>query len=113
MTKTSELLRAAKAKIEDPKRWTKGDTALDSRGERVGARDATACCWCSMGALSAAGAIVPTGDDPATCMLRRCIMPRKPYGASLVEFNDAPATTHADVMALFERAIAMAESEEG
>lgn len=105
MTKTSELLRAAKAKIEDPNRWTKGEYARDERGKPVNIASQEAVCWCVLGATGWSGNV-------ADKMLERALFGMSAH-CDIDVFNDASETTHADVMALFDRAIAMAESEEG
>lgn len=113
---TSELLRAAKARINTPERWIKGADALRlepwlgcfTRWVVCGSRHPDAGAWCATGAL---GSVVPKGQSwaRAAAFLFRAVPGRHP---SIPAFNDDPKTTHEDVMALFDRAIAAAEREE-
>lgn len=99
MATVKENLIAAKALIDTPEKWSKGDWS-DNGG-----------CLCALGAanLAATGmfdcvkhdleraleAALPTGFRTTSGNLR--LVPR---------FNDHRDTTHADIMALFDRAIA-------
>jgi len=74
----------------DARRWTQGADARAVDGQSVGARNPGACCWCLAGAMLASGCRAPgdrrTFDD---LMGNDC----------LVEWNDAPGRTFADVEA--------------
>jgi hypothetical protein len=96
---TVEVLKAAKALISDEVRWTKGGNARDKDGAHVSAKSKNAVCWCMGGAL-----LVIRSNRSSEKLLRQVC------GGSIARFNDAPATTHADVMAAFDRAIALAEA---
>lgn len=84
-------LIAAKALIDTPEKWGKGvGTYLRHSGPA-----------CAHEALRRAS---PTGHEH----LRRHLKLALPNGfahASVPDFNDHPSTTHADIMALFDRAI--------
>ena len=59
---------------------------------------------CTMGALEAT-----VGHDRAYGPYRTALLAALPNGfpyVSVINFNDDPSTTHADIMALFDRAIA-------
>lgn len=91
-------LIAARALIDTPEKWGKGaGTYLRHSGPA-----------CAHEALRRAS---PTGHD----QLRRYLKLALPNGcahASVPDFNDADTTTHAGIMALFQRAIDAAEKSE-
>ena len=66
-------------------------------------------CWCAVGAVEAATgyAVIEPNTALAVRALER-VMPRRE--GSVPSFNDAPTTTHADILALFDRAIAAEEA---
>lgn len=102
----AEVLRAARAKIEDPSRWLKGRYACDDGGFTIFEHSVYATSWCAVGAV---GAIVsPTSPEwwEATAYLRGQVSSRF---CSVQLFNDHEKTTHADVMRVFDRAIEQAE----
>lgn len=103
-----EILIAARAKIEEPERWTQGKFALSPLANQVKPTSRRAVCWCSLGAIAAV-----THDDPNDVnddvywILQRAM--RLPDGVMAVAvWNDAPGRTHAEVLAAFDRAIAAA-----
>lgn len=103
-----DLLKAAKAKIEDPKNWIKRYMARNADGAAVNPKSSSAVCWCSMGAVYSIGVV-----DYAN--------PRDPYLRARYALNEAAATlvsrhnysamdfndhsSHADVMRMFDLAI--------
>lgn len=99
-----EILKAAQELISIPERWTKGGSARDNLGRVVYAASPAACCWCAFGAVSRMGCpeldwylVAAAGLDPDA--------------TGIAGFNDDPATTHADILALFDRAIELAAEE--
>ena len=107
--KPSEVLRAARAKIEKAENWTQGEYGRDARG-RV-ADVMVACSRCSVGAVFAVCAEVRSAPETRAWNLLREQVPG--YSESwvydpVVAFNDT--STHAEVLALFDRAIAAAEA---
>ena len=97
-------LIAAKALIDRPEKWGKGRN-------RVALADGTAC-YCTAGALYYAtrfcGNVSLAADRASACedALAGLLPPIRYTG--IRGFNDDPSTTHADIMALFDRAIAAA-----
>jgi len=83
MTLTDDLI-AARALIDTPEKWIRG---LFYDGG----------CYCILGALNHVHAC-----DGAFFAIHRAL----PSGVTVPEFNDDPSTTHAHVLALFDRAIA-------
>lgn len=103
------VLKAARAKIDKSEAWTKGALALDTAGEHTHPRDHDACKWCLVGAVEASS----DHDSewfpallPVTNAMRDLNAGRPGYYG---EFNDHSATTHADVLAVLDRAIELAE----
>lgn len=104
---TSEILRAAKAKIDTPEKWCKGEYATDIRGNGLHAASPLACKWCSVGAVQAItfnkdwGDVVgSTPEAKAVRALHKVVEPRVIH-----IMNDDPHTTHDDVMRVFDKAI--------
>lgn len=102
MSQLADDLRAAKALIDTPEKWCKGSYHHDGMGDAhciVGAVMVVTPEYSKRRnmALEAIGRQTPQFDDATSGF-----MPR---------YNDAPTTTHADIMALFDRAIAAAEAE--
>ena len=100
----ADLLRRAKAKIPTPETWTRGEFARDLGGKVVGGASAHAVCWCAYGAIQAVAHESTLREDAEDA-----IASQVPSGY-VADFNDAPETTHADVLAAFDRAIAAEES---
>jgi hypothetical protein len=85
-----KALIEAKALIATPERWRK-DGKFGYGTE----------CLCALGAVNVVGGAVGRGH------LRQALMDELPAPwAEVASFNDHPFTTHADIMALFDRAIA-------
>lgn len=95
-TKTVEALKAAKAKIDTPEKWTTGAFARDASGEITSCFNTEAACYCSAGVLLAGGA--PQEARAALDDVCGCI----------IAYNDSH--THAEVMAVWDAAIAIAEA---
>lgn len=117
---TSEILRAALAKLDGGKAWTKGAFARDAAGKRVPLTDPLAACYCVRGALE-------VGADPLD---RRALMAlasalseswRDGYSVNdplptcervVSLYNDYPYRTWPEIESLFRRAIAAAEGDQ-
>lgn len=104
MATTVEVLQAARAKIEKPETWIKGDYARTAPdGNPIGPACDNAKCWCTAGAVDAAS------DYTYTNAWYYLTLALPSPWVEIVHFNDAPDTTHDDVLALFDRAIAKAK----
>lgn len=106
---TLEVLQAAREKIEDPDNWTQGEYAVDGGEMRCGPTSFRAYAYCSIGALCAVtgrGAVRAMSHPSYAALERFALMP---HGASLPDFNDSH--THAEVLAMFDKAIAVCERE--
>ena len=109
-TDTATILRAARAKIDRPECWTKDIFAKSRHGALIqmtqDSRLLTARKYCAEAAVWAV-----TGDDinlakVALEKLRQCL---RGGWAIIYDYNDSTETTHADILALYDRAIAAAE----
>jgi hypothetical protein len=100
MDTVKDNLIAARALIDTPDKWTQNEyTGFNSA---LGAQ-----CYCTTGALARVYGKEPSPQScetgPEYRALRMCLPDGPWFG--VVEFNDHPDTTHADIMALFDRAI--------
>jgi len=103
--KTSEVLRAAREKIERPEAWTKGCGAVTASGAVVFPTSEFAARWCAVGSIDA----VTDGDLRANVAARAALRALTMKYISTIFWNDAPERTHAEVLAVFDAAIADAE----
>lgn len=101
--KTSEILRAARALIEDPAHWTKETYARTRTGRECAIDSRSAVAFCAIGSLTRirtdADAFLGARRGLAVCC-----------GDSIADFNDTH--THTEVIAAFDCAIKKAEQEE-
>lgn len=100
---TADTLRKAKALISDPKNW-------NTDGNYFKGGDPSTECMCVYGALSTAMGIGIGIAHTNDTILHDASMGL--FRMDPVKLNDHPDTTHADIMALFDRAIELAEKEE-
>lgn len=120
----SQILRKARKLIADPEHWTQGSYAREAQnGASTTIASDRARCFCSIGALERA-AFDTSGYrllwNPrqvgsyraARACLFDALADIAPSFPVVVSFNDDLDTTHADVLALFDRAIALAEDKE-
>ncbi len=95
MKSTKELLEEARAKIAEPEHWCKDAYWRDTRGEPTPVN--VAVSYCAMGALLSQ----QTYDlGRASQLLAECAE------RDIVEFNDDEKTTHVQILAVFDCAIA-------
>lgn len=111
------ILKRARELIEKPSNWTRRALARDASDNSVNPEDASACSYCTMGSVERASTTSRIGAgrkerrDDALEFLRE-FLPKNAAG-SFIRFNDDQGTTHAEILALFDRAIAEAERQEG
>lgn len=103
---TAAVLRKARAKIEQPERWTQRVFARNRAGVVVHPTDGDAVCWCAAGATSYSA--------PNTCVLGTAwnaldAAAQALGGSGVTTWNDDH--THAEVLALFDAAIAAEEAQ--
>lgn len=102
-----EILRAARALISKPERWTQGSNARNPRTKRrVSVRSPLAGQFCAVGSMDRVfnGSLPRFERWNAGAALSEMIAP-----FSLSDFNDTH--THPEVLALFDRAIARLEAQ--
>lgn len=102
MTSTAEILKAARKLIEKPENWTQGAFARDGKGRSESISRAS--CFCIIGAIAKVartnlGSPVPQPVLKALGFTAHC---------RLAQFNDS--ATHSEVLDLFSKAIAAAET---
>lgn len=100
MATVKENLIAAKALIDTPDKWVKHHFGFDG-------------CMCALGALGRALGVDPSDDmGPNEAALGGALPAgfqsntNLSLGTKVANYNDHPDTTHADIMALYDRAIA-------
>lgn len=109
-----EIMKEAREILTNPAQWTQGVYARDEAGCGVNWEDEAATCFCALGAIRKAGGEEWLYvDDAAIELLVAALpsdwkqktdgMPPRPH-----YYNDDEATTHADVLAWFDRAIEIA-----
>ena len=103
--KKSEVLREAMALIAEPGRWCQGMDAATVAGKPVFASDNDAARWCAVAAVVRVVGGGPGKARPVTEVLREAAGQLGHRSAE--SLNDHG--THADVLAMFTRAIALAE----
>lgn len=99
-----DTLIAARAKIASPDLWLKGLNAKDVEGTPVEPDDPLACKFCIIGAIRSAEAATDKKTFHKAYKHLKHYLPSKCDNFGSI-FNDAPETTHADVLSLFDRAI--------
>lgn len=102
-----EVLVRAREFISDPARWTKGTASRDAEGNEVDPRDG--CTFCIFGALRLAVNDQTFYDYYRQAADELCYdkfgQTEDVKWTALTKFNDAPETTHDDVLALFDKTI--------
>lgn len=106
---TVQILKDARALIADEKSWTRGAYAFDERGKKQVCPNQHSVCFCSVGALARAARVSPGDIERSEVVGAILSVGNFEEVGHLVEFNDSHS--HAEVLALFDRAIARAESE--
>ena len=113
-----EVLKAARALIDTPEKWTKWDNAQRSDGASVAIADSQAYKFCASAAIVrvwAVGCAEAQEDNllrrktnlDAVDALRKVVWGERDY--PIAQWNDAPERTHAEVMEAFDKAIAEAQ----
>lgn len=103
--KTSEILIKARDLIADPAQWTQHANARDEEGISTNTFSEQATCWCSDGALVKAS---NQPENHSEYQRAGAALKEAAGGQSYVEFNDTH--THAEVMTMFDTAIATAQA---
>ena len=109
---TKELLIEARAMIQDPIHWYKGGYAAALvKGQQVPANHKEDyACFCAYGALDTTAeksGDLGEAEDRAMHLLDESVPNdfKLRHGGGVITYNDDPDTTHADILAVFDRAI--------
>ena len=107
--KLALILESARDILSNPTAWTQRVEALDDRGHECSPYDNHACRYCASGAIKLACLELPEGTAEA-CIdwLNSVVLPDYSPEDVLSEWNDEPTTTHAMILAFFNRAITLA-----
>lgn len=115
MSAVLSVLRLAREMIASPERWTKGALARDRDGYPISIHDSLsdgACQWCAIGAIQQACVDMQMEID-VEIKARGELQTSIPDGMVHIDvFNDAPNTTHADILALLDETIERLEGEQ-
>lgn len=105
---TIEILRNAKAKLEQPGAWIKEKFATDGT-HTVAAHMNEAKCFCALGAIDNARGQHPLAQfTRAGAYLQHALREIEP-DLTVPEYNDDPFTELKHILDLYDRAIALAE----
>lgn len=103
---TLEVLRGARAKIAQG--WCQGTAARDANGVTSSCfMELGACSWCAIGAIYGAAPVDELGEASADAAIA-ALVTHVP-GNAIAPWNDSPSRTQAEVLELFDRAIATEE----
>lgn len=103
MSAVADKLREARALIE--RGWTQEYYARGKSGKGVDALGRHAVCFCATGALRRVNRI-----EWDNCEERGLL--RKAVGRNIIDWNDHPKRTQAEVLAAFDKAIELAEAQQ-
>jgi hypothetical protein len=104
-----EALICTRKLIERPERWTKQAWARDAQGRIVLPSSPRACRWSISGALSrVTRARLSQAEEVAYAALRHAMPPGY---CDVMGYENAPGTSHNDILALVDRAIAVLDAE--
>lgn len=104
---TLEILRAGRARIE--RGWCQGAFARDANGHDVLSRSPRARAWCTSGAVEFDSRPMSAGAFAAHVALCAAL-PADWIEDGAASWNDAPGRTQAEVLALYDAAIAAEEA---
>ena len=94
-----EILIGARALIAEPENWCQDVSARSSINRAVDPDDPAACRFCAL------GAIIRVGGYSEARYAATTLLDDEEMEMGVTVFNDAPGTTHDDILALFDRAI--------
>jgi hypothetical protein len=109
---TLEVLIAGRGYIDEPPKWTKGAYARAASGSEVDVFSKKAVCYCARGAIEVAARAANTSDYGGAIAALMHAIPRGCRLRGIPTYQDRDETTHADVMAMFDRAIADERAKE-
>lgn len=99
----AHTLIKARELLSDPTRWAKGNYAYDKDGVPTWEGGEDAVCFCAMGAINR---LADTSADACESFKALCqALAAMGDNRFIPSFNDDEATTHADILNLFDRTI--------
>jgi hypothetical protein len=101
-------LKAVQELLSDESRWTKGANARRAKkGAPVDPLDAKATCFCLGGAMHKVACDISVDGplDELYSFMIKIVAINKPGFPTVPDFNDSEHTSHADVMAILEKAV--------
>jgi hypothetical protein len=106
----ADTLRAARALIDKPEKWTHGYGALNANGRLTGSLSPDAVCWDVEGAIMRSTPLdaPPPACDPHPAF--RLLSEAVGHQFSALGWGEEPGRTHDEVLAAFDRAIQLAEA---
>ena len=109
--RTTKVLEDVRALLSDRGAWVQGDFAVSKDGTPTPLSCSSACAWCLIGALHKVTQPFNCEDDSnAYHAIHLAIREETGSGISdIVDFNDHPSTTHADVLRVLDRAIEISQ----
>lgn len=105
------VLQAARRLLADPAVWVQGTAAVDQQGRPVPFDDPGACAFCAVAAVARAAALIgaaPDVEEDATEALEAAAALL--HGQAPQVVNDAPGTSHGEVLELLDVAVEVAGS---
>lgn len=108
----TDVLKQAKALISKPERWAKGNSARDKYGRACSTKNPAAASFCVLGAFQRVrlDGYYCDKNKRARKLFREAINKDHPeFDLDIPKFNDAPVTTHKDIMHTFDIAIERSE----
>lgn len=106
MSAVLEVLRAGRERVA--RGWTQRAMARRSETIAVAPSHPNAVCWCAAGGIYADHRTKNSHEAAVTALERE--LPPGDWDGNIIAYNDLPTTTQADVLALFDRAIAALET---
>lgn len=111
--KPVDILRKARKLIEKPEQWTQKAFARTADGAPCDEHATVAVSFCVVGALRRAiGQQHQYGEQWDKYIAAREFVHAAVMVGQFSEWNDKPSRTHPEVLAAFDKAIALAEAEQ-
>jgi hypothetical protein len=105
VNETERVLREARALVADPSHWLKGEIAQTAEGAPCAPEDKRAVRFCMVGAYIHARHALNTQSDNYLRLVEAVGTRHTPPS-----FDNAATTSHAKMLAAFDRAIALART---
>lgn len=103
------ILQSARELIADPAHWTQSAFARDVNGNDCVSNDPEAVCFCALGALNKAANYYDSKKNATLYFKAKAALRDMIYPHNISMFNDRFDRTHAEILRLFDDAIAKAE----